>query len=395
MNVLHVIPSLSPKHGGPSVALPWMAQSLAGAGVRVEVATTDDDGPGRRMAVPLGQRLARDGYGVFHFAKQTEFYKVSWPLSRWLRAHVAEYDVVHVHALFSFASTYAAWAAHRRGVPYVVRPLGVLNRWGMQHRRPFLKSVSFRCLEEPLLRRAAAVHYTSRQEQREAEQAGVQAPAALIPLGIDLRPFERLPDKGAFLARFPVAHDRALVLFLSRLDPKKGLDLLLPAFALARRRRPDALLVIAGGGQEAYVARGRELAGRLAIADAVLWTGPLDGALKLAALAAAQVFVLPSYSENFGLALVEAMAAGLPCISSTEVGIAPDLSAARAGLVVPCEVGALTQALERLLADRGLAGSLGAAARRLAREQFSLEAMGERLMKLYRQLLSRPRAVAA
>lgn len=391
MNVLHVIPSLSPKHGGPSVALPLMAQSLAHAGVAVDVATTDDDGPGRRVAVPLGQRLAREGYGVFHFAKQTEFYKVSWPLRRWLRAHVADYDVVHIHALFSFTSTAAAGMAHRRGVPYVVRPLGVLNRWGRQNRRPLLKSLSFRCLEGPLLRRAAAVHYTSRQEQREAEEAGVRTRGVLIPLGIDLRPFERLPDQGVFLARFPLAKDRPLVLFLSRLDPKKGLDLLLPAFAEVRRRQTKALLVIAGGGEEAGAARERELAKRLGIEAAVLWTGALDGELKRAALAAATVFVLPSYSENFGLALVEALAAGLPCVTSTEVGIAPDISTAQAGLVVPCKVAALTLALERLLADAGLARSLATAARHLARERFSLEAMGRRLKELYGELCPRAR----
>jgi glycosyltransferase involved in cell wall biosynthesis len=395
MRVLHVIPSLSPKHGGPSVALPLMAQSLVRAGVGIDVATTDDDGPGCRVAVPLGQRVERAGYGVYYFAKQSEFYKASWSLCRWLGRHVAAYDLVHIHALFSFASTCAAGLAQRVGVPYVVRPLGVLNRWGMHNRRPRLKSWSFRLVEGPILRRAAAVHYTSRQEQREAEEAGVRTRSALIPLGIDLKPFERLPDKGLFLARFPEAMGRPIVLFLSRLDAKKGLDLLLAAFAEVHCRRPNTLLVIAGGGDKAGVARERELARRLAIGSHVLWTGPLEGEVKLAALAAAQVFVLPSYSENFGLALVEAMAAGLPCLTSTEVGIAPDISAANAGLVARCKVAALAQALERLLTDAELARSLRAGARRLARERFSLEAMGQRLKELYHEIFTCPRSAVA
>lgn len=372
-----------------------MAQSLVRVGVAVDAATTDDDGPGCRVAVPLGQRVEREGYGVFYFAKQTEFYKVTLPLMRWLRAHIAEYDIVHIHALFSFTSTSAAWAARRRGVPYVVRPLGVLDRWGMENRRPRLKSLSFRFVEGPILRRAAAIHYTSRQEQREAEQAGVRGNARVIPMGIDTEEFARLPGPERFYERFPQARGKPIVLFLSRLDPKKGLELLVRAFAEVAPRSASALLVVVGGGGAEYVARVQRFAGELALGDRVLWTGPLSGETKLAAMAAASVFCLPSLSENFGFALVEAMAAGLPCITSTEVGIAPDLLAAGAGLVVPCKVAALAQAIERLLADTELARSLGVAARRLAQEHFSLETMGARLKELYQQISGNSARISA
>src|SRR5207247_2285355 len=144
MKVLHVIPSLSLKHGGPSVALPLIARSLVNQTIQVDVATTDDDGPGCRMNVPLGQRIERDGYGLFHFRKQTEFYKCSWPFARWIRRHATDYDLLHIHALFSFTSVVAARAALRCGLPYLIRPLGVLNRWGMENRRRVLKSLSMR-----------------------------------------------------------------------------------------------------------------------------------------------------------------------------------------------------------------------------------------------------------
>src|SRR6185369_17090308 len=102
VRALHVIPSVSPSQGGPSFALPLIARSLAQAGVTVDVATTDDDGPGGRLSVPLGQRVERDGFDIWHFAKQTEFYKVSLPFRSWVRRHIREYDLVHIHALFSF-----------------------------------------------------------------------------------------------------------------------------------------------------------------------------------------------------------------------------------------------------------------------------------------------------
>lgn len=389
MKVLHVIPSLSARHGGPSVALPLIARSLVQAGVDVDVATTDDDGPGGRLAVPLGEPVQRDGWRVFHFRKQTEFYKISLPFRSWVRAHAADYDLVHIHALFSHTSIAAARAARRAGVPYVIRPLGVLNRWGMENRRRVLKRLSFRWIEQPILRHAAAMHYTAEAERIEAEQSGAMARAAVVPLGIDVGQFAALPGPGNFLERFPRAQGRDVVLFLSRVDAKKGLDLLLPAFAMLRKAFPNALLVIAGGGEENYVNGLRQRAVELGIAGEVVWAGFLGGADKLSAFSAAKVFVLPSYSENFGIALVEALAAGLPCVTTDAVAVSDDILRHKAGCVVPCEVTPLADALEHLLGDATLRMSLGMNARRLATEHFSIEAMGAALKNLYQQLLAR------
>src|SRR5881394_2386304 len=166
MRVLHVIPSLSLKHGGPSVALPAIADALMRKGAEVTIATTDDDGPGKHLSVPLGiPVMLASGARCFYFRKTTEFYKVSRSMLRWLRGHVHEFDVLHIHALFSFCSIAAARIASRQHVPYVVRPLGVLNRWGMENRRPALKQLSLRFLDLPALRRAASIHFTSGRER--------------------------------------------------------------------------------------------------------------------------------------------------------------------------------------------------------------------------------------
>ena len=388
LKILHVIPSLSPTQGGPSFALPLMARSLVRAGVTVDIATTDDDGPGARLSVPLGERIERDGSGVFHFRKQTEFYKVSLPFRAWLRRHVRDYHLVHIHALFSFTSSCAAHVARRAGVPYVIRPLGVLNRWGMENRRRLLKALSFRFLEQPILRHAAAMHYTARAEQAEAELCGATAPAAVIPLGLELAEFAVLPSPELFLRRCPQAVGRTVVLFLSRMDPKKGLDLLLPAFAQVKQRHPQALLVIAGSGREDYVRSLQQEATRLGLADDVVWPGFLAGADKLSALSAASVFVLPSYSENFGIALVEALAAGVACLTTNGVAVSEDLRAHEAGLVVAPEVAPLAAALDRLLGDAALRARLGASGRRLAQERFSIQVMGGRLKMLYETMLA-------
>lgn len=387
MKVLHVIPSLSPTQGGPSFALPLIARSLVDAGVHVDAVTTDDDGPGRHVDVPLGQAVMRVGWRVLHFRKQTEFYKASWPFHRWLWRHATDYDLIHIHALFSFTSVDAARTAQRRGVPYIIRPLGLLNRWGMENRRPRLKAFSFRFIEGPLLRHAAAIHYTSRSEQTEAELAGARAPAIVVPLGIDTRTFQNLPGPEPFWDRFPQARDRRNVLFLSRLDSKKGLDLLLPAFARAREGVPKALLVIAGDGEARYVAKLREQARGLGIDRDVLWTGFLAGEDKLAAFAAAAMFVLPSHSENFGIALVEAMAAGLPCVTTVGVAVSEDVREYDAGLVVDPAVESIAGAINELFLNTGLRSRLALNAQRLTSQRFSLEAMAASLVTLYNRVL--------
>jgi glycosyltransferase involved in cell wall biosynthesis len=394
LKVLHVIPSLSRKHGGPSYALPLMERALRGAGVDVSVATTDDDGPGARLSVPIGVAVTENDSTRFFFRKQTEFYKWSPSLARWLSHRVSTFHVVHVHALFSHASITAARAAYRHNVPYVVRPLGVLNRYGMTQRRVALKHVSLRFVERPLLRRASAMHYTTDQERIEAEETGATAPAAIIPLGLDLEPFLSPCKAGAFIERFPAVRQHDVVLFLSRLDPKKGLDRLLDAFPTVRQRHPNALLVIAGHGDEAFVAGLKKRAVDLSIADATLWTDSLHGEMKRAALALAKVFVLPSYSENFGIAAAEALACGVPSVLTPEVGISADVRNADAGLVVDGEPTRLSDAIVRLLKDPILAATTTANARHLAREQYSLEAMGFALSTLYERILrghKRPR----
>jgi glycosyltransferase involved in cell wall biosynthesis len=395
VKVLHVIPSLSATQGGPSFALPLMERALAGSAVEMTVISTDDDGPGHHLPVPLDQPVSSQGATRFYFRKQADFYKVSLPLAHWLKKNVNQFDLVHIHALFSFTSTAAAWAARKQGIPYIIRPLGVLNRWGMENRRKFVKSLSFRFVETPILQHAAALHYTSHAEQQEAEQTGAKVPSVVIPLGIDTAAFEKLPGPEAFLNRFPQARGKKLVLFLSRLDAKKGLDVLLEAWAeirkseIGNRKSADWLLVIAGSGNVAFERGLREQADRLGMTEDILWPGFLAGAEKLSALAAATVFVLPSYSENFGIALVEALAAGLPCLTTTGVAVSREVADSDAGLVVPPEKTRLAAALEKLLADEGLRERLGGNARRLAQAQFSLAALREALLKFYHEIIFR------
>jgi glycosyltransferase involved in cell wall biosynthesis len=384
LKILHVIPSVGRLRGGPSVAVRTIAQGLVNHGIVVDIATTDDNGTGR-LAVPLGQPVIEDGVTYWYFPRQIPFYTVSWPLSRWIDVHVEEYDVLHIHALFSFSATVGAFWAARRGIPYVVRPLGVLNSWGIRNRRPLLKKLSLRLIERRMLAHAAAVHFTSEQERCEAELATPGTRSVVIPNPVASLGADEKQSAEPFLTRHPDLAGRRVVLFLSRVDPIKGLDLLLNGFARIRKVLPDAVLVVAGNGEESFLARLRAQAQQLGMQRDVIWAGFLEEAAKRAAFAAADVFVLPSYSENFGIAVVEAMANGLPVIVSDRVAIHHEVAQAKAGIVVRCDAYEVQQALVQILGSRSVRDQMARNARRLARE-YSPATVTQRLLEIYQSV---------
>jgi glycosyltransferase involved in cell wall biosynthesis len=223
------------------------------------------------------------------------------------------------------------------------------------------------------------IHCTSAQEIQEAAPLGIRAAFHLLPLGFELSPRAMSTEAGA--------EGRDVILYLSRLHEKKGVEVLLEAFAKLLRSRPQATLVMAGDGDGAFKARLLQQASSLGIGGSITWTGHLEGGAKQAALAAATLFVLPSFSENFGIALLEGMAAGLPCVSTDGVALALDPACEGALLCVPAgDATALTAAMERLLADAGLRHQLSARALAAVRH-FSAESMAAGLRKLYLSLL--------
>jgi glycosyltransferase involved in cell wall biosynthesis len=354
-----------------------MEAAVTDAGAQVTTATTDDNGPGRRLA--MDARPSRsNGANRFYARKWLDFYTIAPGIVPWLWQNVRRFDVVHIHALFSFSSIAAAIVARARGVPYIVRPLGTLMTYGISQRRPWLKRLSLAFIEGPILRASAAVHFTSKTECDEAGELGIPLRGVVIPLGVK----QQSEDRETSTCDFPMVSDRYRLLFLSRLDPKKNVEGLLRAVAdLGRRNRIN--LMIAGDGPAEYVVSLKHLARSLGISQQVFWLGHVEGPSKAAAFAAADVFVLPSFSENFGIAAVEALLSGLPCVLGQGVAIAKDVEAAGAGLVTAPDPAAIAQALEQLLSNHALRSELGARAKAFAERKYSTRAMAEQLVALY------------
>jgi glycosyltransferase involved in cell wall biosynthesis len=353
-----------------------MERVLTAQGFQVETATTDDDGPGRRNGKKLVEALAENNVVRRYFAKRSEFYKISPAFARWIFREVRHYDLVHIHALFSFTSVAAAWASRCAGVPYIVRPLGTLDSYGISNRRPWLKAISLRLIEGPLLRHAAAVHFTSEAEALQARGLGFSFKEAIIPLGVNTPVGIRRDDRR-------INPPECRLLFLSRIDPKKNLEGLLDAMAILVRETPTLHLQIAGGGNPSYLASLQARAHGLGLREQVTWSGHLQGEAKAGAFSAADVFALPSHSENFGIAAAEALAAGLPCVLGHGVAIAQEVAEADAGVACGTEGAAIADGLRPIISNEQLRRTMSSNASRLAQERYSVDSMGTAMKQLY------------
>ncbi|HWQ14974.1 MAG TPA: glycosyltransferase [Roseiflexaceae bacterium] len=391
IRALHVIPALAPRYGGPSQAVLGVCRALRDAGVEALIATTDADGPGR-LPVPVGQVTDYRGAPAIFFPRQwSESFKYSAPLAAWLRQRVAEFDLVHVHAVFSHACLAAASACRRHGVPYLVRPLGTLDPWSLGQKR-LRKRLLWHLGVKQMLHGAAAIHYTTAAERRLAEGPLGLERGVVVPLGVDEELLAETVRPELFRRHFPELGQDPYVLVLSRLHPKKGLEVFLEAFQQVVRQ--PALghwrLVVGGDGEPSYVASLKRLARGMAGGgpSAVTFTGWLAGREKAAALRGASLFALPSRQENFGLAVVEAMACGVPVLVSPQVNLAEEVQAAGAGWVAPLDGDHLARVLAEALADADARAARGAAGRRLALERFTWPAVAAQLLELYRSLRS-------
>ena len=381
MRVLHVIPSISPKRGGPSSVIRSLAAAQASIGLQVEVATTDDDGPRERAGSSVDEFMS-DGVRYRTFRRTTAFYGVSLPMARWLGRAVPTYDVIHVHAAFSFTPMFACRVAVFAGIPCVVRPLGTLSPWGLAQKAP-LKKLSLALVERPILGRVSAVHATSQLEADETRSLCGDTPIWVIPNPVEGPATP--PDSHSFRRRWNIDDEAPIVLFLGRLDRKKGIDLLLRAFSEIEADK-GAVLVIAGDGPTELVTTLKMQAASLK--KRVVFTGHLSGEEKWGALASTGAFVLPSRAENFAVSLAEAMLMKVPVVTSTQVGLHDIVSEQGAGRVLagedPCEWAA---EISHVL-DPEVASMMGEAGWRWTHEHLRPLTVAHGIRALYESILA-------
>lgn len=382
MKIVHVIAGLDPRAGGPTSAVVGMADSQQSAGLNVSVLYTflsrDDGG--------TAERLKSAGVEVYPIGPCRGPLASHPTLTSTIRDAIRGAGVVHVHGLWEEIQHRAARECRAAGKPYVVSPHGMLTPWSLSQKR-WKKRLYMALRLRKDLNAAAALHFTTAAE-RDAVLGSLRwlRPAPIVePLGIHLEEFESAPSPGKFRREYPQLGDRPFILLLGRLHPVKGLDLLVPAFARAGLP-PEMSLVVVGPDPDGYRATIERLARAEGVSDRLLFTGMLSGRKRIEALADAELFCLPSYHENFGVAVIEALAAGIPVVISDQVSIYREVVAAGVGAAVPNKIEPLAAELRRWIADPALRRTASQKARAFALDRYGWPRIAARWRDHYQRL---------
>lgn len=370
LTVLHVLDSTRADHGGTSRSVPALCEALDEENVEVHLVTAGSaKGSGDQRAIlpdgSVNTRLIED----VRLRRPWAFYQQICSVVR-----SAQPDVIHDHGVWLSSNIVSGWVSYWRGIPLISTPRGMLTDWALSHHTE-KKQFAWTLYQKRILEQATLFHATARAEAESLRALGLSQPTAIIPNGV------QVPQS------IPTAPDtrEKRTLFLSRLHPQKGLPMLLDAWA---RVQPDGWsLELVGPSEDGHRADLRRQTTSLGICDTVRFSGPVEDDKKWEKYAKADLFVLPSYSENFGIVVAEALAAGVPVITTTG---APwkELDTHNCGWWVAPEVGTIAEALETATAlDDDIRQNMGLRGRALVEEKYTWSAVGERMKKAYQWIV--------
>jgi len=381
MKVLHTYSGLSPRLGGPIPVIQGLTEHLVKRGVKVTLFATTWNTEGEEGIAPEGVDVR-----VFRHDRLSRFWAGhSGHLRRALQQMAKDYDLLHVHGPWNYPAYAATRAARLAGKPYIVTVHGTLGTTHLKHKR--VKKILYGSLfVKRMLNAAAAVQALTEEEKRSIHRFGVSAPVVTIPNGVSLEDFLDLPSGEVFEQDYPHLQGKIVILYLGRLHPLKGLDLLIKATRLLAIQRKDVHVVIAGPDTEGYRGHLERLRTVMGLRERVTFTGMLTGRRKKAALSRADIFVLPSYAEGFSMALLEAMASGLPVVITPQCHL-PEVAHAKAGFVVEPQAEALAVAMQRLTENPRLRTEMGENARRLVAAKYTWDRIAEQMIRLYESIL--------
>ncbi|MEH2140493.1 glycosyltransferase [Nostoc sp.] len=388
MRVLHVIPSVPQVRGGPSLVVLDMVKALRTNNVDAEIATTNDNGD-CLLDVPLQKLIQYKQVPIWFFSrfsptvKTVREYAFSWQLTAWLWDNISQYDILHIHAIFSYASTIAMAIARLKNVPYIVIPHGLLSEWSLQQ-STCKKQIYMRLIEQANLNHSQAIHLTSQLEQQEVAQLELIAPSFVLPHGLSHPP--QIPH-ARFLLRqhLNLPADEPVILFLSRLHPKKGLDYLIPALGKLTHHR--FTFVVAGSGSQEYEAEIESALVSNGIRDRTYIAGFVAGETKNLFIQGSDLFALTSHAENFGLAVLEALAVGVPVLVTPGVALAAIVQKYQIGYVPELDVLAIAKNIEEYLTHPQEAKDMGDRARQIIREQYTWDKVAVKMVEIYQAII--------
>ena len=386
LRILQVVPTYFPavRYGGPIRSVHFLGKALVERGHEVHVFTSSMDGP-NDLDVPLAIPVNMDGVLVHYFP-------VSWArrlcwcptMQSALKREADSFDLLHLHSVYLWPTWAAARAAQAADVPYVVSPRGMLGREVIRRKSRWVKSAWIRLIEQKTLREAAGLHVTSELEREEVQALRLSLPKIFcVPNGVSC------PDKHASLSAGPYAHiAKPYALFLSRIDAKKGLDRLLAAWKWV----PDLTLIIAGNDESGYRQTLEKIAEENQVGARIRFVGMVSDEDKWALYEHATMFILPSYSENFGNVVAEAMAMGCPVVVTPEVGLASLVREFGAGVVIDGAPRILAEAISTLLQDSTNRHLMGERGQLTAQRYLSWGSVASRMESVYEEISHKTQA---
>ena len=389
MRILHVIPSVAAARGGPSQAVIEMVSALRSQGVDAEILTTNDNGADL-LDVPLCQRSEYLKTPINFFPRFSpsipairEFI-FSGELTAWLWKQIKNYDLLHVHGIFSYPSTIAMTVARAQNIPYINRPFGQLCQWSLQQKQ-YKKELYLNLIEKANLQGTKSMHLTSAQEQKELELLGWNLSSFVVPHGLDL-PVVITNARKQLHHMLNIPLQIPIILFLSRLHPKKGLAYLIPALGKLRDR--SFAFVLAGSGTTEYEAELDHLLRENHLSDRTHKLGFVTGEKKDICLQGADLYALTSHSENFGIAVLEALASGTPALVTPGVALADLVKEQKLGWVADLEINAITSTIQEFLDHPQIAKQTGDRAAKYIAEHYTWREMANRLKVIYTNIIA-------
>ena len=391
MHSLHYLPTLDPDSGGVRSYVLDLLELLNRAGHETTLVSPDSFGHRSRLDEP-----GRGDHRLVTLSGKPS------PLGRFPQSAIdavldelpSPPDLLHLHGMWSMPNLQLAKAARTRGIPYVVTIHGMLDDWCMRKSR-IRKRVYLALGGRRWLHEASIIISTAAGEVEQARGYFPTTPVEIIPAPMDLADYETLPGPAAADAAFgpegtsDLADDRPCVLFLSRIHPKKGLEVLIRSIETLRGRGRRVRLLIAGGPDGPYRREIESLVDRLDIADDVRLIGPVTGDLKRSLFERADVFALATHQENFGIVFTESLACGTPVVTTKGVDIWPELERSGGAVIADRTPEAFADAIERVVADATTAADMGAAGRRWVMDYLDVNRITERFVEVYAKAVSK------
>jgi glycosyltransferase involved in cell wall biosynthesis len=380
LRILHVIDRLDRRLGGSVAATLGICKFLKLAQVDVEACgSIGPDDVLDHLDTEFGD------FPIHRFARSfPRRYAGSIQFYRWLDQAIAKYDLIEIHAIFSAFTLQAGKICRNHRKPYIIRPHGSLDPFDLR-KHALLKRLVGPVLVRPLLAGANLLLATAALESERLVLYGATVEKAVIPLPILLD--DEHGSRNSFRNRHNIPLDAQVVLFLSRLDYKKGLEFLIPALARLKQKFPRLWFVLAGSGDPAYVKKTEQVLAEFNTSEFTRRIGFVTGQEKRDAFAAADIFALPSLNENFGIVNIEAMQAGLPLLISDQVYICREIEAAGSGIICSPSVNSVAEKMEEMLSGATDLKLMGQRGHGLVQRCYRPEVATQSLIEVYRKIL--------